>query len=224
MNKRNKKSRKGKVFMTMGLLLIGASIALIIYNIWDEKRAGEISNEVLEQMIFVKEEAEEELEEEKIIPDYILNPNMEMPTRTIDGNEYIGVVDIPAIELSLPIMSDLSASKLRISPNRYKGSVYTDDIIIAGHNYRTHFGRLAKLSLGEELIFTDIDGNHFKYIVDKVEIIKDIDIELMESGEWDLTLFTCTYDGTVGSEDRLTIRCIKVKDKMSLDISLGTFY
>ena len=213
MNKRNKKSIKGKVFMTMGLLLIGASIALIVYNIWDDKRAGDLSNQVLEQIAYVKKEPVEDPDMdpgqepiEETIPDYILNPFMEMPTRTIDENQYIGVIDLPTIELSLPIMSDLSASKLKISPNRYKGSVYTDDIIIAGHNYRSHFGGLAKISPGEELIFTDIDGNQFHYIVDKIEIIKDVDIEGMESGEWDLTLFTCTYDGTVGSEDRLTIR------------------
>lgn len=219
MNKRNKKSIKGKVFMTMGLLLIGASIALIVYNIWDDKRAGDLSNQVLEQIAYVKKEPVEDPDMdpgqepiEETIPDYILNPFMEMPTRTIDENQYIGVIDLPTIELSLPIMSDLSASKLKISPNRYKGSVYTDDIIIAGHNYRSHFGGLAKISPGEELIFTDIDGNQFHYIVDKIEIIKDVDIEGMESGEWDLTLFTCTYDGTVGSEDRLTIRGKKIQE------------
>ncbi|MBP2025284.1 sortase A [Peptoniphilus stercorisuis] len=213
----NKKTSKGKILMAMGILLIGASISLVIYNLWQEQQAGAISNKILEQMNYVEAEKEENIELEEIkkeetIPSYILNPNMEMPTKTIDENQYIGVINVPKLELSLPIMSDWSASKLKISPNRYKGSVYTDDIIIAGHNYRSHFGGLAKISPGEELIFTDIDGNQFHYIVDKIEIIKDVDIEGMESGEWDLTLFTCTYDGTVGSEDRLTIRGKKIQE------------
>src|SRR5690554_5182797 len=102
MNKRNKKSIKGKVFMTMGLLLIGASIALIVYNIWDDKRAGDLSNQVLEQIAYVKKEPVEDPDMdpgqesiEETIPDYILNPFMEMPTRTIDENQYIGVIDLP---------------------------------------------------------------------------------------------------------------------------------
>lgn len=211
----NKKTSKGKILMAMGLLLIGASISLVIYNLWQEQQAGAISNKILEQMNYVEAEKEENIELEEIkkeetIPSYILNPNMEMPTKTIDENQYIGVINVPKVELSLPIMSDWSASKLKISPNRYKGSVYTDDIIIAGHNYKTHFGGLSKISIGEEVIFTDMDKNQFNYIVDKVEIIKDIEVERMESGDWDLTLFTCTYDSSMRSEDRLTIRCIRI--------------
>ena len=42
------------------------------------------------------------------ISDYLLNPNMEMPEVEIDGNDYIGTLSIPALELSLPVMSQWS--------------------------------------------------------------------------------------------------------------------
>lgn len=53
--------------MAMGLLLIGASISLVIYNLWQEQQAGAISNKILEQMNYVEAEKEEniELEEKK---------------------------------------------------------------------------------------------------------------------------------------------------------------
>lgn len=43
---------------------------------------------------------------EQKIPDYILDPDREMPTVEIDGNTYIGTLDIPSLELSLPVMSE----------------------------------------------------------------------------------------------------------------------
>lgn len=63
----NKKTSKGKILMAMGLLLIGASISLVIYNLWQEQQAGAISNKILEQMNYVEAEKEEniELEEKK---------------------------------------------------------------------------------------------------------------------------------------------------------------
>ena len=32
------------------------------------------------------------------IPDYVLNPNMSMPVKRIDGQNYIGILEIPAIK------------------------------------------------------------------------------------------------------------------------------
>ena len=48
------------------------------------------------------------------IPDYILNPDMEMPKTKVDGQEYIGVVEIPALSLTLPVISECNDEKLKI--------------------------------------------------------------------------------------------------------------
>lgn len=104
-------------------------------------------------------------------------------------------------------MSQWSYPKLKKSPCRYRGSVYKDDLVIAAHNYRTHFGRIKDLSEGDEVIFTDIDGNIFYYEVALLEILAPNAVVEMESSEWDLTLFTCT----LGGASRVTVRC-KRKD------------
>lgn len=185
------------VLMTFGLLLIVAALILTGYNIWDEERASIESNKVLGQMI------DDEKTSDGATADYLLNPAMDMPTVMIDGHDYIGVLNIPILDLSLPIMSDWSYPKLKIAPNRFKGSAYTDNLILAGHNYRTHFGGIKSLSLGDELIFTDVDNNIFTYAVSEIEVLNERDVDLMEAGNWDLTLFTCT----LGRVDRITVRC-----------------
>ena len=198
MNRNILRMKKGKKLMTIGLLMIMAALFLTSYNLWDERRANASAAEVLEQITLPP------LDEEAT-PDYELNPLMEMPVKTIDGFSYIGVLDIPALDISLPIMADWSYPKLKIAPNRYLGSVYRDDMIIAGHNYRNHFGSLKVLSYGDKITFTDMDGNIFDYEVVDVQELKATDVQLMEDGDWDLTLFTCT----LGGERRTTIRTMR---------------
>ncbi|MDO5324396.1 MAG: sortase [Clostridia bacterium] len=136
-------------------------------------------------------------------PIYERYPEMEMPTIEIDGNAYIGVLDIPSKGLSLPVMSQWSYSRLRIAPCRYSGSVYSGDIVIAGHNYARHFSPIKSLQAGDAVDFTDADGNVFHYEVAAVEILKSTAVEEMQAGDWDLTLFTCTY----GGKSRCALRC-----------------
>ena len=70
-----------------------------------------------------------------------------------------------------------------------------DTLILCGHNYRSHFGKLKKLREGDEVSFTDMDGNVFLYEVALVETLMPTAIEEMESGGWALTMFTCTIGG-----------------------------
>ena len=89
-----------------------------------------------------------------------------------------------------------------MAPCRYAGNLY-DGLIIAGHNYVSHFKKLSQLAPGDAVRFTDVDGNVWEYTVTTTEIISGYDVEGMEEGDWDLTLFTCTY----GGQDRVTVRC-----------------
>ena len=77
-------------------------------------------------------------------------------------------------------------------------------MIILAHNYSTHFGTLKDLGIGDPVTFTDADGNVFRYEVLELETLMPSAIEKMESGDWDLTLFTCT----VGGQSRVTVRCV----------------
>ena len=58
-----------------------------------------------------------------------------MPTQEVDGQSYIGVLELQPLGLSLPIISQWSYPGLRIAPCRYTGSAYQNDLVIAAHNY-----------------------------------------------------------------------------------------
>ena len=195
---------KSQVFIAFGLFLIAAGLVLAVYNIYDANRAAGSVSQVVSTLNAVQ--PERELEENEI-PDYLLNPDMDMPEQEIDGKFYIGRLEIPACGLELPVISWWSYPDLKIAPCRYAGSAYLDNLIIAAHNYPSHFGNLKNLKQSDELMFTDMDGNIFRYAVVEKEVLKDTAIEEMKAGEWDLTLFTCT----VGGASRMTVRCERLK-------------
>lgn len=222
MANKGKAQKKGWILITGGLLLIVAALFLVGYNLWEENQAMQSSNVVVTQLtdkihaqIQEKETAEDQtttgesgnLPVEPSLPDYVLNPDMEMPVETIDGRDYIGVLEVPSYNLVLPVISEWSYPSLKIAPCRYSGSVYKDNFVIAGHNYRAHFSNVKKLQPGDTVIFTDMEGNVFQYRVVLNETLQPREVEEMTSGDWDLSLFTCNYGGSA----RVTIRCEKIE-------------
>lgn len=198
----SRKNKIGMVCMIAGTVLILSALALFVWNQWESRQARLASQRSLEQMqeYFQSLKADDE----GTLPDPY---DAEMTEVEIDGYAYIGCLSIPSIGLELPVMSEWDYERLKIAVCRYTGSTKTDDLVIAGHNYNTgHFGALKNLSVGDKVFFTDMDGVLSVYEVAGLEELLPGDVEEMTSGEYDLTLFTCTY--TVQS--RLAVRCRRV--------------
>lgn len=207
---RDSKTMKGKLLTGVGLLLIAAALLLTVYNIRESDRAGAESEEMVVRMESLTADLPERLETEKkeFVPEYKKNPEMEMPTVEVNGQECVGMIEIPALGLKLPVISEWSDAKLKKAPCRYSGSAYLKNMIIAGHNYRTHFSGIKRLNPGDSVVFTDADGNVFSYEVAEIETVGGYDIEKMEAGDWDLTLFTCTNKGKA----RAAVRCREIEE------------
>ena len=191
-----------KVFISIGIILITSSILLIIYNNYEEKKAGLNSKEALS---LIKDNLEENNIDNQI--KFVKANNQEMKTIQINNYDYIGTINIPVLNLELPVMSECDYTRLDIAPCRYYGSIYTNDLIICAHSYKTHFKYLDKLKQKDIIIFTDVDNNNYIYEVLEVEILSPTSVSEMINNDFDLTLYTCTNDG----KNRITIRCNKVK-------------
>lgn len=197
--------RKVNKFFLFGTICILFGLLLFSKNLWEDYQVGKETELIKESL---KEKSRTEIE--KLMdnrPDYIKNPHMEMPKLTINGNDYIGYVIIPSLELELPVLSSWSYPKLKIAPARYEGSVYLNNMILLAHNYTVHFGRLHRLNIGDIIQFKDMDDNLFEFTVEKKEELDKTQVKDMFSADWDLTLFTCT----LGGEARTTIRCKRIQ-------------
>lgn len=187
--------RRGRAWIWAGLALLAAALALTAYNLLCDVRAGRASDAALTGLTAAARDT--------AVPDYLLAPDMEMPTCQVDGQSYIGTLSVPSLDLTLPVAADWSYPQLRRTPCRYSGTAYRGNMVIAAHNYTRHFGRLRELSPGDPVVFTDVDGNVFRYQVAELEILPPTAVEDMTSSEWELTLFTCT----VGGRARVAVRC-----------------
>lgn len=198
---------KGTILMGAGLLLVLAALFLTGYNIQDEARADEAAEKTVTVLKTEIVPVGEQDLPERMIPDYVLNPDMDLPVQEVDGQRYVGYLSIPALELDLPVMEEWSYPNLKLAPCRYVGTPYQGSMVIAAHNYDRHFGRIKDLLPGDMVQFTDVDGNPFQYAVASLEQLEPDQTADMISGDWNLTLFTCT----LGGQHRVTVRCLRLE-------------
>lgn len=194
---------KYNLSIAIGILLLLAAAALYFHNRVEDYNsfvATQQVNESLQQIIIKKRE-------EPVEADV-------MPEEIVDGNAYIGILEIPSLSLSLPVMSYWDYDKLKVAPCHYNGSYLSDDLVICAHNYKAHFGKLKTLDMGESIRFVTVRGDIYEYRISNARVLKDTDMEDMITNQvtdmtkedWDLTLFTCT----LGGQARFAIRAIKV--------------
>ena len=192
---------KGKLFIIVGVFLILISLTMTFYNKYEDLNAGKQARaalDVFKNEVVVQNHIVESLTTEEV---------REMKTVNINGDEFIGTITIPVLNLELPVMSEYSYSRLKKAPCRYYGNLFTNDLIICAHAYETFFANLIKLKQNDLIFFTDVDGNNYAYEVLEIEILKPTDVDKMVNNEFDLTLYTCTSDNM----NRVTVRCNRVK-------------
>lgn len=197
--------KRGAFWIHLGLLLIAAALFLSAYNEMESHEARNSAQQVIAQMCQALPTETAAETEAPAVPEYLLDAEREMPVQTINGRDYIGVLTIPSLELELPVLSQWDYPALKVAPCRYSGSLYQDNLIICAHNYASHFGKLKNLRVGDTAIFTDMDENVVRFQLAAQETIQPEDLEAMEAGDWDLTLFTCT----VGGQSRVTVRFVR---------------
>lgn len=198
------RNKIGTICMVLGAVLVLAALSLLLFNGLEDNAAGESAERILPQV-------RQRIEVPPTIPvgETPTYPNPYDPTMTeaeINGYAYIGYISIPAIGLELPVMSEWDYTRLKIAPCRYTGSTKTDNLVICAHNFARHFGQIRNLAHGDVVYFTDMDGRVWQYEVDSVDILAPTQVEDMTAGDYDLTLFTCTYGGAT----RVTVRCERV--------------
>ena len=208
--KAEKGRHKGTLLIILGLIMILGALGLTAYNIWDGNRAKEAASQITDVLIDKISEDNSDLQ----VPIY--DPNRQMPTEIIDGIEYIGVLEIPGLDLSLPITMEWNYDLLKFAVCRITGSYFSDDLVICGHNYAKVFSPIKWIDIGEDVYLTTVDGMTIHYTVTNRETLEPTDIEAFISNihnsatskmDWDMTLFTCN----IGGQTRCAVRCSRVE-------------
>ena len=176
--------KSGVILISLGAVLILAALLLFLYNRSEDRRAGQEAESLLEDArsamaADADPEPQEELAEEITY-------------------DYAGVIAIPDLSLELPVIDQWNYARLKVAPCRQSGAAADGDLVIAAHNYKSHFGYLDRLEPGASVIFTDMEGTVYRYAVEEIRQLAPEDAEDVSSvfsSEYPLVLYTCTPGG-----------------------------
>ena len=176
--------KSGVILISLGAVLILAALLLLLYNRSEDRRAGQEAESLLEDVrSAMAANADPEPQEE--------------PAEEITY-DYAGVIAIPDLSLELPVIDRWSYARLKVAPCRQSGAAADGDLVIAAHNYKSHFGYLDRLEPGASVIFTDMEGTVYRYAVEEIRQLEPEDVEDVSSvfsSEYPLVLYTCTPGG-----------------------------
>ena len=176
--------KSGVILISLGAVLILAALLLFLYNRSEDRRAGQEAESLLEDVrSSMAANADPEPQEE--------------PAEEITY-DYAGVIAIPDLSLELPVIDQWNYARLKVAPCRQSGAAADGDLVIAAHNYKSHFGYLDRLEPGASVIFTDMEGTVYRYAVEEIRQLEPEDVEDVSSvfsSEYPLVLYTCTPGG-----------------------------
>lgn len=198
----NKHQMRGLIFLAAGILLVLCGLGIHLAQQQEDAVAGQTAAILLQYL------------DDKTVP-VIIDTNMPsqdsidpvLPQKTYMGYHMIGSIEVPSVDVRLPVLGDWSEELLKVAPCRYQGNISDGNLIIMGHNYKAHFNPLHKVSVGAEVEFENAVGRIFCYRVAKIEKLHRTQGELLPSDEYPLTIFTCSPGGL----ERVVLRCELVK-------------
>ena len=128
--------------------------------------------------------------------------NNEQPITTYEESgtmfSVIGIIEIPKINISYPILSESNDELLKIAPCRISGPIPNEDgnLCIAGHNYDNYkfFSKISSLENGDEIIIYDLYNNKLSYYVfNNYEVLENnlSPLETSDNNSKQITLITC---------------------------------
>ena len=193
-----KRQKRGCGLVILGMILILLSLFLHVTHEKQDQLAGENARTLLQQLELSRISLEQPEENEAL---ELAVPAV-MAEKEYLGYSMIGTLRVPSVSIELPVLSQWSYELLNVAPCRYFGSIPEGNMILMGHNYKSHFTPLHDVEEGTAVEFEDVNGIVYRYTVAKIEILHKNDGELLPS-EYPLTLFTCTR----GGQNRVVIRC-----------------
>lgn len=177
------RKQAGNVLLFLGALLLITALLFGAKNLYESYEAQKNSEAMMDEFLKGLQEDESSLEQ---IP---------MEEREVNGKKLIGAILFPSLDLGVPVLSRWDYPSLQVAPCRQWGTLKEDNLVIAGHNYPKHFGRLRELKPGDLVSFLDVRGHRVNYQVTQVEKVKPTEVEYVQESPWDLVCYTCTPGG-----------------------------
>lgn len=191
--------RIGKVCFVLGCLLVVGSLALFLFVRVGADRAQSRNAEIVQTIRALLPPAQP-----GVMDTY---SNMAMPALEIAGEDYVALVDIPALGLTLPVADTWHKHKVLSGPRRFEGTVYDGSLIVGGTDQPGQFSGFAYLEPGCSVTVTDMTGAEFAYVIQRIDRSSSVSEAVLTADDAQLTLFVRNAYGL----DYILLRCVTSK-------------
>ena len=110
-----------------------------------------------------------------------------MPILSVDGTDFVGILEMPRFNSSLPVCANWG--KITKYPCKFSGSIYNSTLEIGATTQKGQYDFYREISVGDSLVFTDMEGNRYTYAVTNLRYEKHANKTELQSDASDLILF-----------------------------------
>ena len=233
--------RKKKMYKILFILSIFSIISLFsvyIYAEFDRNKDESISDEILSFMVeeendettissyenaLVVKITQDVAEELEVIEETEkIEEQLQVATATStytapNGKQYetVGIVKIPKINITYPILSETTDALMKVAPCKFHGASPNEvgNLCIIAHNYRrkgVFFSDVPDLVIGDIVEIQDLSQRTIQYEIYDIHTVMPnnvADTTQKTNGRKEVTLITCTDN----SEQRVIVKCKEKK-------------
>lgn len=169
------------IALIIGITLVIISSVLVAIHHFSQVGSEKEALKIVEEIKSVIPETETGIPDGRV--------DAEMPVMQISGNDFIGYMEIPEYDKSLPIYSEWSKYKVADFPCRLKGSMYDGTLIIGSVENPGQLDVAKLIAGGQEINIVDMTGLKYKYKVTDIYKTKDVSTEKLSAIGVDLVIF-----------------------------------
>lgn len=196
----NKKIENRKKYLVIFLLSIIICIIILIYFIFSFFKK-------------INEQNQTNILKEKYNINSLYSTTNEYSALKLSNDiSIIGLIEIPKLNISYPILSNSNENLLKISVCRFSGPLpnRVGNLCIAGHNYNNTlmFSKLNKLNIGDSIYISDLNNIKLEYVIYNKFRVKQNNLNCTENtNDVEITLITCNENN---NSERIVVKA-KVK-------------
>lgn len=133
-----------------------------------------------------------------------------LETVNLSGYEVTGILQIPDLNQSWPIIASGDPAATAKIPSIYGGNPASGDLVIADGADNQQFSGLKDLPDGSKVVFTDISGHEYRYQVATVETVPSGKLSAISRHRerWDAAIITPNFSG----RSQIVTRLVKAEN------------
>lgn len=177
--KNQKRSLFQNICLLSGAVMMAAALVTLLFWQWNIHASAKAAKEYVHTLRTLIPEPQGAVPEAR--------RDNSMPVLSLEGEDYIGILEFPAFGSALPVGAHWGNSSRY--PCRFSGSVYDRSIRIGATTQAGQYDFYREISVGDTLYFTDMTGNRYSYVVADIRYTRHASEEIPDSRKSDLTLF-----------------------------------